>query len=76
MTDLLGYIVAALGLVAGVLGYGAVQRGKGKRDAKSDTALHAAERYAKQRKDMDDAENTVGDDPAAARRWLRERGGD
>ena len=44
----------------------------GKRDARQQTALEAAEAYAKTRKDMDDAPE-FGNDPDAARRWLRER---
>ena len=52
---------------------------RGRRSARRETALEAAERYAKTRKDMDDAEAVVGDDPNSARRWLHERsqsGGD
>jgi hypothetical protein len=35
-----------------------------------------AEAYAATRKEIDHADEIVGDDPAAARRWLRERAGD
>ena len=45
---------------------------RGRARARQQTALGAAEAYAKTRKGMDDAEN-LGDDPDAARRWLRER---
>jgi len=38
-----------------------------------ETALEAAERYAKQRKAMDDAEAAIGDDPAVLAEWLRAR---
>ena len=51
----------------------------GRRSARQETALEAAERYAKDRRRMDDAEAIVGDDPNSARRWLHERsqsGGD
>ena len=58
-------------LVAPVVGWLAWR--KGKADARAETALEAAERYAKTRKAMDDADAIVGDDPAAARRWLSER---
>lgn len=47
--------------------------GLAKRQARQETALQAAERYAKTRKRMDDAD-TLGNDPDAARRWLHERG--
>lgn len=33
----------------------------------------SAEAYVAKRKEIDRAEEIVGDDPAAARRWLRER---
>lgn len=52
---------------------------RGRRSARQETALEAAERYAKDRRGMDDAEAIVGDDPNSARRWLHERsqsGGD
>jgi len=47
--------------------------GLAKRDARRETALQAAERYAKTRRKIDDAD-TFGNDPDAARRWLHERG--
>ena len=43
----------------------------GRRGAKQESALDAAERYAKTRKDMDNVE--MGDDPAVLREWLRNR---
>jgi hypothetical protein len=45
-----------------------------KRDQRRNTALQAAEAYAKTRKDMDNAEADLGSDPAVLREWLRERG--
>ena len=45
---------------------------RGRSSAKQQTALEAAEAYAKTRKGMDDAHD-LGNDPDAARRWLRER---
>lgn len=42
-----------------------------RKDARQETALEAAERYAKTRKDMDDA--PLANDPDIARRWLSER---
>lgn len=47
---------------------------RGRRSARQETALEAAERYAKTRKDMDDAEAAVDSDPGVLRDWLRERG--
>ena len=46
---------------------------RGRRSARRETALEAAERYAKTRKDMDDAEASMGDDPAVLRDSLRSR---
>ncbi|MCL4065757.1 hypothetical protein M3484_04150 [Pseudomonas sp. GX19020] len=45
---------------------------RGRASTKQQTALEAAEAYARTRKDMDDASD-LGNDPDAARRWLRER---
>lgn len=67
-------VFAFAALIIGAVVYGIGQRRQGRKEAKAETALEAAERYAKQRKAMDDAEAAMGDDPDAARRWLRERG--
>jgi type II secretory pathway pseudopilin PulG len=68
---IIGVIVAAIA----ALGF---SRWTGKRQArrevKRETALEAAERQAATRKRMDEADDTLGNDPDAARRWLRERG--
>lgn len=45
----------------------------GRREGKQESALEAAERYAKTRKDMDDAAEHIGDDPVVLRDWLRAR---
>ena len=81
MIDFWGPILSALAqfvpwVIAGlaVLGFGFARKRAGKREARMETALEAAERYAKTRKAMDDKEAAMGDDPDAARRWLRERG--
>lgn len=47
--------------------------GLAKRQARQETALQAAERYAKTRRKMDEADTGM-DDPAVLRDWLRERG--
>lgn len=59
---LAGLVVAAL--VASWFG--------GRNSAKTDIKAKELEDYVDTRKKMDDV--VVGDDPAAARRWLRERG--
>lgn len=59
-------------LIAGLAAFWAIRAGA-KRDARRGAALDAAERYAKSRGRMDNAE--IGnDDPAVLRDWLRERG--
>lgn len=45
-----------------------------RRSDRRETALEAAEREAKTRERMDDAEASTGDDPNVLRDWLRERG--
>lgn len=58
--------------LAGLLAFLAIW-GLAKRDARRETALQAAERYAKTRRKIDDVE-TGTDDPAVLRDWLKERG--
>ena len=65
------YVIAAA--LAAIVGLAAWAYRKGRKEARQETALEAAERYAKTRKEIDNAEDDVGDDPDAARRWLRER---
>ena len=59
-------------LLAGLAAFWAIRAGA-KREARAETALEAAERYAKTRKAIDDAE-TVGNVPAILRDCLSERG--
>lgn len=66
------WLLGAIVTLAAVMGYGAAQRRYGAKQARQESALEAAERYAKQRKVMDDADN-LGDDPGALRDWLRGR---
>lgn len=47
---------------------------RGRRSARQETALEAAEREAKTRKRMDEADETTPSDPDVLRDWLRERG--
>lgn len=65
-------IKALAGLLVIIAGLAWFRRDATK-DANNKTALAAAEKYAKTRKAIDDAENIVGDDPDLARRWLSER---
>ena len=46
----------------------------GKRDQKQQEALTVATDYIETRKEIDNVENTLGDDPTVLRDWLRERG--
>jgi len=46
----------------------------GKRDQRQQSAIDTAKSYAKTRKEIDDAEKNIGDDPAVLREWLRQRG--
>lgn len=59
--------------VAALLGLWAI-RADAKRDQRRETALQAAERYAKTRKAMDDASDGIDHDPRLLRDWLHERG--
>jgi hypothetical protein len=46
----------------------------GKRSERQDASLRASVAYSDTRKKIDHAEETLGDDPAVLRDWLRERG--
>lgn len=46
---------------------------KGRSDASAKAAAKESAAYRDTRKDMDDAQANLGDDPAALRDWLRER---
>jgi hypothetical protein len=46
----------------------------GRRDQRQQSAVEAAESYIETRKEIDDVEKAIGDDPAVLREWLRERG--
>jgi len=60
-------------LVAGAIAVLAVFAA-GKRNARQQAALDAAEAYAKTRKAIDNEVAHLGDDPNTLRAWLRERG--
>lgn len=73
MTLILSPIRKAAGwALAGLMAFLAVW-GLAKREARRETALEAAERYAKTRRKIDDADTGI-DDAAILRDWLRERG--
>ena len=67
---IIGELVVLAVVLGGILGLWS----KGKRDQRRETALEAAEREAKTRKRMDDAEASTGDDPNLLRDWLHKRG--
>ena len=71
-------LMTIAGIIAAIFAALGFSRWTGKRQArrevKRETALEAAERQAATRKRMDEADDTLGNDPDAARRWLRERG--
>jgi len=46
----------------------------GRRDQRQQSAVNEAKSYIKTRKEIDDAEENIGDDPAVLREWLRQRG--
>jgi hypothetical protein len=76
LAGLLGLLKSALPwIIAGlaVLGFGVARKRAGKREARMETALEAAERYAKTRKAMDHEDAAMGDDPAVLRDRLRQR---
>ena len=63
------YIAAMVALIAAVHGL----RPGIRKDAKREADLKAAQRYAKQRKAIDDAESHSSDDPAILRELLKHR---
>ena len=63
------YIAALGALIAAILGL----RSGIRNDAKREADLKAAQRYAKQRKAIDDAESHASDDPAILRELLKHR---
>jgi hypothetical protein len=68
LTIALGFLLALVALVAwAVVRVGAMAD----RAARAEEAAHDGQAYRETREKMDEV--IVGDDPAAARRWLRER---
>ena len=63
------YIAALVAMIAAFLGL----RSGIRKDAKREADLKAAQRYAKQRKAIDDAESHASDDPAILRELLKHR---
>jgi hypothetical protein len=45
-----------------------------RRDQRHGLAVDAAESYIETRKEIDDVESNISDDPAVLREWLRQRG--
>ena len=69
LAKLAPFIIGALGILAGFLGL----RRSIRKDARQETALAAAQRYAKQRKAIDDEDANSSDDPAILRELLKHR---
>jgi len=65
----LPYVALVFAIIAGALGW----RRSIRREVKRETALEAAERYAKTRKAMDDEDARIPDDPGVLRDWLQHR---
>ena len=64
------WALLAAGVVLALVGVYAT----GRRDARAAAKVDALKGYAKTRKDIDDADAHLGNDPDLARRWLSERG--
>ena len=69
LAKLAPFIIGALGILAGFLGL----RRSIRKDARQETALAAAQRYAKQRKAIDDEDANSSDDPAILRELRKHR---
>jgi hypothetical protein len=69
-----GWIKRAAMWVAGIFALMFAAWVAGRRDQRQKSAVDAAESYIETRKEIDDVEKTIGDDPAVLREWLRERG--
>ena len=72
MTRLIGWVAGAFAAVFGVLAYGWGQRRSGAAQARRETALEAAERYAKTTKDIQNADTGIGATDADRIKRLRE----
>ena len=69
-----GWIKRAAMWVAGIAALLFAAWMAGKRDQRQQSAIDTAKSYAKTRKEIDDVESNISDDPAVLRDWLRERG--
>ena len=72
MTRLIAGLAAAFAAVFGVLAFGWGQRRSGAAQAKRETALEAAERYARTTKDIQNADLGLGATDADRIKRLRE----
>jgi len=71
---MLGWIKRAAVWVAGAAAIIFAAWMAGRRDQRQQAAVETAESYIKTRKEIDDVEDHIGDDPAVLREWLRQRG--
>ena len=72
VTRLVAWAAGAFAAVFGVLAYGWGQRRTGAAQARAETALKAAERYAKTTKDIQNADTGIGATDADRIKRLRE----
>lgn len=71
---MLGWIKRTMLYLAGVIALIFAAWMVGKRDQRQQEVLKTAKTYAKTRKEIDNVEDNISDDPAVLRDWLHERG--
>jgi hypothetical protein len=71
---MLGWIKRTILYLAGVIALIFAAWMVGKRDQRQQEVLKTAKTYAKTRKEIDNVEDNISDDPAVLRDWLHERG--
>lgn len=71
---MLGWIKRTTLYLAGVIALIFAAWMVGKRDQRQQEVLKTAKTYAKTRKEIDNVEDNISDDPAVLRDWLHERG--
>jgi len=67
------FVAKLAGIALAVLTFGAWQRRQGAQGAKAKQVAKDAAAYRKTTERIQDADATMGDDPAALREWLRKR---
>jgi Mg2+/citrate symporter len=69
-----GWLKRTAALLAGMVMLLFLAWTAGKRDQRQSAAVDEAAAYKKTRREMDDVENNISDDPAVLRDWLHSRG--